>query len=162
MAMMENAVHAKSYSNIFLTLASREEIDEIFRWVEDNPHLQRKAHIVADYYEALEGEGTINALFFGNGDTAKALEFVRLMMRQEYQPATPTFLNAGRKRRGELVSSKMYEVDHYVILYVNASKKAWVYAEGDYAKNPDIRAFGVTITEDARTELFARLAEINA
>ncbi|WP_337957117.1 hypothetical protein [Alkalihalobacillus pseudalcaliphilus] len=57
--------------------------------------------------------------------------------------------------------SKMYEVDHYVILYVNASKKAWVYAEGDYAKNPDIRAFGVTITEDARTELFARLAEIN-
>ncbi|KMK75431.1 class 1b ribonucleoside-diphosphate reductase subunit beta [Alkalihalobacillus pseudalcaliphilus] len=58
MAMMENAVHAKSYSNIFLTLASREEIDEIFRWVEDNPHLQRKAHIVADYYEALEGEGT--------------------------------------------------------------------------------------------------------
>ena len=55
----------------------------------------------------------------------------------------------------------MYEVDHYVILYVNASKKAWVYAEGDYAKNPDIRAFGVTITEDARTELFARLAEIN-
>ena len=26
------------------------------------------------------------------------------MITQRYQPATPTFLNAGRKRRGELVS----------------------------------------------------------
>ena len=33
MAMMENAVHAKSYSNIFMTLATTEEIDSLFRWV---------------------------------------------------------------------------------------------------------------------------------
>ncbi len=50
------------------------------------------------------------ALFFAEGDAAKALEYVDLMMRQEYQPSTPTFLNAGRKRRGELVSCFLLEV----------------------------------------------------
>lgn len=51
------------------------------------------------------------ALFFAEGDAAKALEYVDLMMRQEYQPSTPTFLNAGRKRRGELVSCFLLEVN---------------------------------------------------
>ncbi|MGG0786615.1 class 1b ribonucleoside-diphosphate reductase subunit alpha, partial [Bacillus glycinifermentans] len=41
---------------------------------------------------------------------AKAIEFAEMMIRQEYQPATPTFLNAGRKRRGELVSCFLLEV----------------------------------------------------
>lgn len=50
------------------------------------------------------------ALFFAGGDAAKAIEYVDLMMRQEYQPSTPTFLNAGRKRRGELVSCFLLEV----------------------------------------------------
>ncbi|NLS42510.1 class 1b ribonucleoside-diphosphate reductase subunit alpha [Bacillus subtilis] len=51
------------------------------------------------------------ALFFAEGDASKALEYVDLMMRQEYQPSTPTFLNAGRKRRGELVSCFLLEVN---------------------------------------------------
>lgn len=51
------------------------------------------------------------ALFFAEGDAAKAIEYVDLMMRQEYQPSTPTFLNAGRKRRGELVSCFLLEVN---------------------------------------------------
>ncbi|WP_374954738.1 ribonucleotide-diphosphate reductase subunit beta [Paenibacillus sp. AR247] len=38
MSMMEQ-IHAKSYSSIFTTLASTEEIDAIFRWVEDNEQL---------------------------------------------------------------------------------------------------------------------------
>ncbi|AUG37162.1 ribonucleotide-diphosphate reductase subunit alpha [Bacillus velezensis] len=50
------------------------------------------------------------ALFFAEGDATKAIEYVDLMMRQEYQPSTPTFLNAGRKRRGELVSCFLLEV----------------------------------------------------
>ncbi|RAP05489.1 Ribonucleotide reductase [Bacillus pumilus] len=51
------------------------------------------------------------ALYFGKGDGAKAIEFAELMIRQEYQPATPTFLNAGRKRRGEMVSCFLLEVN---------------------------------------------------
>jgi ribonucleoside-diphosphate reductase beta chain len=48
-AFMES-VHAKSYSSIFSTLISTGEIDEAFRWSEENPHLQRKAEIVLEYY----------------------------------------------------------------------------------------------------------------
>ncbi|ODQ95268.1 class 1b ribonucleoside-diphosphate reductase subunit beta [Mycolicibacterium holsaticum] len=44
------AVHAKSYSSIFSTLCSTREIDEAFRWSEKNPHLQRKAQLLVDYY----------------------------------------------------------------------------------------------------------------
>lgn len=44
------SVHAKSYSSIFSTLCSTEEIDEAFRWSEDNPYLQKKAEIVLGYY----------------------------------------------------------------------------------------------------------------
>ena len=41
-AFMES-VHARSYSNIFSTLCSTAEIDDAFRWSEENPNLQRKA-----------------------------------------------------------------------------------------------------------------------
>jgi Ribonucleotide reductase, beta subunit len=48
-AFMES-VHAKSYSSIFSTLCSTREIDEAFRWSEENPNLQRKAEIIMSYY----------------------------------------------------------------------------------------------------------------
>ena len=48
-AFMES-VHAKSYSSIFSTLCSSSDIDDAFRWSEENPNLQRKAAIVMDYY----------------------------------------------------------------------------------------------------------------
>lgn len=61
--------------------------------------------------ERYEDRISVVALFFAGGDKAKALEFVELMINQEYQPSTPTFLNAGRKRRGELVSCFLLEVN---------------------------------------------------
>ncbi len=48
-AFMES-VHAKSYSSIFSTLISSDEIDDAFRWSEENDNLQRKAQIVLDFY----------------------------------------------------------------------------------------------------------------
>jgi ribonucleoside-diphosphate reductase beta chain len=48
-AFMES-VHAKSYSSVFSTLCSTTDIDESFRWSEDNPFLQKKAEIVLDRY----------------------------------------------------------------------------------------------------------------
>lgn len=56
--------------------------------------------------------------------------------------------------------SKMYDVDYYVILYVNAAHKSWVYDDADYEKSPDIRAFGIYITQDDRDEVFDRFATI--
>jgi ribonucleoside-diphosphate reductase beta chain len=48
-AFMES-VHAKSYSSVFSTLCSTADIDEVFRWSEENPYLQKKAEIILSYY----------------------------------------------------------------------------------------------------------------
>jgi ribonucleoside-diphosphate reductase beta chain len=48
-AFMES-VHAKSYSSVFSTLCSSKDIEDAFRWSEDNPYLQKKADIVLSYY----------------------------------------------------------------------------------------------------------------
>lgn len=48
-AFMES-VHAKSYSSVFSTLCSTEQIDGAFQWSEDNPYLQKKAEIVLARY----------------------------------------------------------------------------------------------------------------
>ena len=40
------------------------------------------------------------ALYLAQGNAAMAKTFAETMIAQEYQPATPTFLNAGRKRAG--------------------------------------------------------------
>jgi len=50
-AFME-AVHARSYSSIFSTLCLTKEVDEAFRWSEENPHLQAKARKILDEYRA--------------------------------------------------------------------------------------------------------------
>ena len=54
-AFMES-VHAKSYSSIFSTLLSTQEIDDAFRWSEENEALQKKARIILDYYRGDDPE----------------------------------------------------------------------------------------------------------
>ncbi|MGO3362866.1 MAG: class 1b ribonucleoside-diphosphate reductase subunit beta [Corynebacterium sp.] len=49
-AFMES-VHAKSYSSIFMTLASTPDINDAFRWSEENKNLQEKADIILDFYK---------------------------------------------------------------------------------------------------------------
>ena len=56
------------------------------------------------YLESYEDRVAFNALYFADGDEELALALADETIYQRYQPATPSFLNAGRKRRGELVS----------------------------------------------------------
>jgi len=55
MSMMEQ-IHAKSYSSIFTTLASNEEIDAIFKWIEENEQLQKKANLISSWYTNITGQ----------------------------------------------------------------------------------------------------------
>ncbi len=50
-AFME-AVHARSYSSIFSTLCSTAEVDEAFRWSEENAQLQQKSRLILEEYDA--------------------------------------------------------------------------------------------------------------
>lgn len=58
----------------------------------------------SQYLENYEDRVAINALYFADGNEELALDLADEMIHRRYQPATPSFLNAGRKRGGELVS----------------------------------------------------------
>jgi ribonucleoside-diphosphate reductase alpha chain len=56
------------------------------------------------YLEQFIDRVAANALYFANGNETLAMQLADEIVHQRYQPATPSFLNAGRKRRGEFVS----------------------------------------------------------
>ncbi|HES5870992.1 TPA: ribonucleotide-diphosphate reductase subunit alpha, partial [Streptococcus pyogenes] len=62
------------------------------------------------YLENLEDRVLFNALYFADGQEGLAKDLAVEMINQRYQPATPSFLNAGRSRRGELVSCFLIQV----------------------------------------------------
>lgn len=106
MGMMENAVHAKSYSNIFMTLATKEEIDDVFEWVKHNQYLQNKARWMTEVYEHIK-DGDDGSLyramvasvflesflfysgfyyplyFYGQGKLMQSGEIINLIIRDE-------------------------------------------------------------------------------
>lgn len=63
------------------------------------------------YLENYEQHMVIVALYLAQGDNYFALELLDSLMRQLYQPATPTMMNAGRSRGGELVSCYLLSLD---------------------------------------------------
>ena len=86
-AFMES-VHARSYSSIFSTLISTAEIDEAFRWSEENANLQRKAQIILNYYRGDDPEKRkvastmLESFLFYSGFYAP-MYLIRLIIRDE-------------------------------------------------------------------------------
>lgn len=56
------------------------------------------------YLERFEDRIVVTALTLADGDEKFATELAAEMISGRFQPATPTFLNAGKKQRGEFVS----------------------------------------------------------
>lgn len=56
------------------------------------------------YLERFEDRVASVALYLARGDIKLAHQMAEEIVTGRYQPATPTFLNAGKKQRGELVS----------------------------------------------------------
>lgn len=138
-AFMES-VHARSYSNIFSTLSSTKEIDEAFRWSEENEFLQKKASIVMSYYKGNDplqrkvASTLLESFLFYSGfylpmywssraKLTNTADMIRLIIRDEavhgyyigykYQRAQET---VGAERRKEL---KEYTFDLLYDLYDN-------------------------------------------
>jgi ribonucleoside-diphosphate reductase alpha chain len=63
------------------------------------------------YLEGYPDRVAITSLYLGQGDANSAKRKVDQIIKQNFQPATPTFLNAGRSRRGEMVSCFLLEMD---------------------------------------------------
>lgn len=56
------------------------------------------------YLERFEDRVVMTALALARGDEKLAMRMMEEIIAGRFQPATPTFLNAGKKQRGELVS----------------------------------------------------------
>lgn len=99
MAFMES-VHAKSYSSIFSTFCSSDEIDKLFRWAVQDDLLQNQADAIRDYYEiggaatAYSGAVILESLLFysgfyaplrfaSEGELTNTADMIRLIMRDE-------------------------------------------------------------------------------
>ena len=63
------------------------------------------------YLENIEQHNIIVALYLAQGDENFATELLDALMLSIYQPATPTYLNAGRTRRGDLASCYLLQLD---------------------------------------------------
>ncbi|MBN3134305.1 class 1b ribonucleoside-diphosphate reductase subunit alpha [Pectobacterium punjabense] len=63
------------------------------------------------YLERYEDRVCLVALALAKGDTALASALVDEIISGRFQPATPTFLNCGKKQRGELVSCFLLRIE---------------------------------------------------
>ncbi len=98
-AFMES-VHAKSYSNIFMTLASTDQINESFRWSRENEQVQNKgAAIISKYrssnpfYKKIASVVLESFLFYSGfylplrfaslGKITNSADIIRLIIRDE-------------------------------------------------------------------------------
>lgn len=63
------------------------------------------------YLERFEDRVCMNALMLAKGDKKLAISLVDEIISGRFQPATPTFLNAGKKQRGEFVSCFLLRIE---------------------------------------------------
>jgi len=63
------------------------------------------------YLERFEDRVVMNGLMLGRGNEQHAKDVVDEIITGRFQPATPTFLNAGKKQRGEFVSCFLLRVE---------------------------------------------------
>ena len=62
------------------------------------------------YLEDFKDRVFANAVYFADGDEELAMNLADEIIHQRYQPATPSFLNALKARRGELVSCFLLQI----------------------------------------------------
>lgn len=63
------------------------------------------------YLERFEDRVVMTALALADGDQRLAVQLVDEIISGRFQPATPTFLNAGKAQRGELVSCFLLRIE---------------------------------------------------
>lgn len=135
-AFME-AVHAKSYSSIFSTLASTKEIDKAFRWSRENDYLQRKAEIITSHYDGedpmkkkiasvmLESFLFYSGFFWplylsSNSRLTNTADIIRLIIRDE--AVHGYYIGYKAQQMGYMDKYKDFTIDLLLDLYENEAK----------------------------------------
>lgn len=161
------AIHAKSYSYIFTTLCTNDEIDEVFNWVRKNEYLQYKANKISHYYSNIkenDDESLWKAkvasvylesfLFYsgffyplylgGQGTLRNSSEVISLILRDESIHgvaigflAQDIFKSFNKEKQDEL---KLWAYELLIDLYRNEEK----YTDDIYAEtglSPEVKAY---------------------
>lgn len=141
------SVHAKSYSTIFSTLNTPDEIDEIFQWSDTEEYLQNKANWIADIYKdpsedplkqkvanvfletCLFYSGFYTPLYYlGHNQLPNTAEIIKLILRDESVHGTYIGykFQLGLKERTDREQQKMIDwlYDFLMQLYENEEKYA--------------------------------------
>ncbi len=63
------------------------------------------------YLERFEDRVVMTALYLARGDETFAIDLMDEIIHQRFQPATPTFINAGKSSRGELISCFLLRIE---------------------------------------------------
>lgn len=118
--MIDNNYYENVYEHYTL-----EEVNQVYQVAHDN-QFEFASYMAASkfytdyalrsddkslYLEHFPDRVAIVALYLGRGNVETASTLAVSMMEQRLQPATPTFLNAGKSRRGEMVSCFLLEMD---------------------------------------------------
>ncbi|MFD2371528.1 class 1b ribonucleoside-diphosphate reductase subunit alpha [Brevibacillus sp. GCM10020057] len=121
---MQYLIENDYYENVYERY-SEEQVEEVTRLTKEAPFrfasymaaskfykdYALKTDDKAYYLEQYSDRVAIVALSLAQGDFERAKRLAVSMMDQRLQPATPTFLNAGKSRRGEMVSCFLLEMD---------------------------------------------------
>lgn len=121
---MDYLIENDFYENVYETYTV-EQVDEVYRLAYDADFQFASYMAISKFYkdyalktndksmylEQYPDRVAVVALSLGQGDFELAKRLTVSMMDQRLQPATPTFLNAGKSRRGEMVSCFLLEMD---------------------------------------------------
>lgn len=161
------AIHAKSYSYVFTTFCTNDEIDSVFEWVQKNEFLQYKAKRIVEVYNSIkedDDESLWKAMFAsvmlesflfysgffyplylgGQGILRNASEIISLILRDESIHGIATgffaqniFKTFSEEKKSEL---KVWAYTFLIDLYENEMK----YTDDVYAEtglSPKVKAY---------------------
>lgn len=120
-----------------------------------------KQHHIEHNGEKFSILGTSDGLMTVTGSD----KLVGLEIKSKQQTPSKTSLSAMKEPQADHVKqvvcySIMYDVEEFVIMYVNASHKAWEMTDEDFQKTPDIRLFDVAISESDKEDILDYFADI--
>lgn len=155
------SVHAKSYSNIFMTLASTEQINESFQWSHENKQVQTKgARIISGYrsesahYKKIASVVLESFLFYSGfylplrfaslGKITNSADIIRLIIRDE--AVHGYYIGYKYQKSLEGVSEKYKEhlKDYTLDLILEMYENECIYTQeiyGDLGWAEDVMAF---------------------
>ncbi|SFE21517.1 class 1b ribonucleoside-diphosphate reductase subunit alpha [Peptostreptococcus sp. D1] len=118
-------VNNNYYEKRIIDKYSREYIEELYNYIKSQGFGFKSFMSASKFYEnyalktddgknileTYEDKILICSLAIANGDEEVAKKVSKSLISQQFQPATPTFLNLGRKRAGQLVSCFLLTVE---------------------------------------------------